>query len=371
MIKNFDDSKYVLSMLLEKIERALWRYSCDWCKKEFFTRAGAALNKRQCCSRSCGSKASRQQVRETLMERYGVINAGQIPEVREQVKQTCLERYNVECSWQSEKVKQAIRDTIVLRYGEGRDEIKNRIIQTCIIRYGVENPFQNKEIREKGIQTLVKRFGVDNPQKSKDIQEKTKHTCLERYGVENPLSSVEIREQIRQTNLERHGVEYTSQRDDVKQRIKQTCLTRYGVEHPMQNPEIQKRAIDSCKGKGRSMISKIETECFIALQTLFGFEDVFDQISINKWLIDIYVKSIDTFVQIDGIYWHGFSRSKELLENPISKRDKDISRKWKRDQEQNLWFKENHKKLVRFTDKELLEWVGMDIMMQKLSEVLK
>jgi len=66
----------------------------------------------------------------------------------------------------------------------------------------------------------------------------------------------------------------------------------------------------------------------------------------KTWNIDIYIPEIDTYVQFDGIYWHGLDRSIDVIANSESPRDKIIYHKWKEDRAQDEWFKSQGKRLV-------------------------
>jgi hypothetical protein len=61
-------------------------------------------------------------------------------------------------------------------------------------------------------------------------------------------------------------------------------------------------------------------------------------------------RSIDTYVQLDGVYWHGLDRPIELIAEHRTKRDVQIHKKWATDREQDAWFAERGMKLVRITD---------------------
>ena len=70
---------------------------------------------------------------------------------------------------------------------------------------------------------------------------------------------------------------------------------------------------------------------------------------VNGWSIDMYVCSIDTYVQYDGVYWHG-------LDRPIEEnRNAKITKKYYRDIEQVRWFALHGMKLVRIIE---TEWCG-------------
>jgi hypothetical protein len=97
------------------------------------------------------------------------------------------------------------------------------------------------------------------------------------------------------------------------------------------------------------------------------FCDVDRHVFINKWDIDFYIKSIDTYVQLDGVYWHGLDRPIDVITLFLHPRDKTIYNTLLRDKEQNKWFEQNDKRLIRFTDKEIKQWQKE----KKLTEQIK
>lgn len=93
------------------------------------------------------------------------------------------------------------------------------------------------------------------------------------------------------------------------------------------------------------------------LQNVFGEANVEHSIIVNGWSIDMHVVSIDTYVQFDGVYWHGLDRSLDLIERSGKAIDAVILEKWRRDREQDAWFECRKMKLVRVTD---VEWDNAD-----------
>jgi hypothetical protein len=356
-------------MLLQQIKGCIWLYRCDWCLKEFEAVFSKSKSKTNGCNRSCASKASRATVKANLLEKYGVENVSQLASVRDKVKQTTLERYGVECSWQNASVKQKIKSTMVERHGADSPwrvpAIREKIELANIEKFGTSHVWGNSEIREKSKQTMIERYGVDNPQKSEDIKQRTKQTCIERYSANNPLSSPVIRERIRKNHIHKYGVDNPSQRSDVKLKKIATSLKNYGVEHPMQSEEIQQKRFKSFLTNGKGLVSKIEFRCLMALRELF--KEVIHQHSVNGWMIDFYIPSQETYIQFDGVYWHGLNLSKEQLENPTTKRMQDIASKWKRDRDQDKWFLEHSKKLVRIREDEFVEWERSNLVSERLT----
>jgi hypothetical protein len=89
----------------------------------------------------------------------------------------------------------------------------------------------------------------------------------------------------------------------------------------------------------------------------YGESNVLRQVRVTPyWIVDFYVSSIDTYIQFDGVYWHGLDRPIEQIKESGTFghiRDASIYRKWCVDRQQDKWFLETGKKLVRITDQEL------------------
>lgn len=86
---------------------------------------------------------------------------------------------------------------------------------------------------------------------------------------------------------------------------------------------------------------------------IFGEHNIQIQTLIKNWPIDIFVKNISIYIQVDGIYWHGLNASIEKLNESKTKHSKSIIKKISTDIKQNQYFKENNLQLVRITDKEV------------------
>lgn len=99
-------------------------------------------------------KSSRDALKKTVMELYGVENVGQSPAIRKKVIETVKKRLGVECSFQAEVVK-----------------AKSRL-------------------------TLLERFGVDNPNKSPIVRKKTRATNLKHFGCEHGFQRSDVKEKI-------------------------------------------------------------------------------------------------------------------------------------------------------------------------------
>lgn len=97
--------------------------------------------------------------------------------------------------------------------------------------------------------------------------------------------------------------------------------------------------------------SKFELEIEEHLKEMFS--GVKNTVKVNGWYIDLYVEEIDTYVQADGVFWHGLDRSLDEIRKLKYEVDHDILKNYARDREADKWFSENGRKLVRVTD---IEW---------------
>jgi hypothetical protein len=96
--------------------------------------------------------------------------------------------------------------------------------------------------------------------------------------------------------------------------------------------------------------SRGEREFVTWLRSEFGNDDVVHHPArVNGWDLDVYVRSIDTYVQFDGIYYHGLDRPYDDL-SPV------IRRKYDRDKAADAYFMRVGQRLVRITDR---EWAAM------------
>lgn len=158
---------------------------------------------------------------------------------------------------------------------------------------------------------------------------------------------------VQQSLLRRYGVTNPSSLEWVKQKKIATTRAHYGVDNPQQDPEIKRRTIETHASHGRNWMSKPEKEFRLVLEDLFGKDDVRVQVLLErKWSVDFYIRSIDTYVQFDGVYWHGLDRPIEVIKSSMNKRDKAIYDKWVKDREFDAYVAKRGLRLVRVTDKE-------------------
>ena len=180
---------------------------------------------------------------------------GLSPETREKVKQTTLDRYGVENPMHLDKFKQKAMDSQIKKFGKfafNTDKQK----QTMMERYGVTVPAKNKEIQkkiqetqyennggvyafntEKQRQTMIERYGGAGSMSSPEVREKLRKTLMERYGYENPMQIPEVKERALKKIVENHGILFGGAGNISKKNILfQESLAELGIES-----ELEKR----------------------------------------------------------------------------------------------------------------------------------
>lgn len=117
-------------------------------------------------------------------------------------------------------------------------------------------------------------------------------------------------------------------------------------------PEAERRRFETLKHRGKLWSSIPEQYLHEILCQHFGVGDVEHHVIHDGFRIDFYVKSIDTYIQCDGLYWHGLTAPYEALTGtPKAKYD--------RDRQCDAHFASHGLRLVRITDRELKE--GCDV----------
>lgn len=259
--------------------------------------------------------------------------------------------------------------------------INVRIEKSWQERFGVSHPMLDSGIQQKHRKTCFERFGVESPLQSQAIQNTRKMNYKETHGYEHPMQNPSVMSQFKETMLLNHGVAYPTQSADIQATRRQNSLKRHGVDHPMKIPkivlkmlttsrkrygyhgfgrrdiygperrrEMTSKSLETLKARNSYHKSKAEDAFFNFLVQRFGEYNVERQKKVKNWPIDLYVKSIDTYVQIDGVYWHGLDRALEEHQATSTLRSKNIIKKWHTDREQEQWFKGNDLRLLRITD---------------------
>lgn len=283
----------------------------------------------------------------------------------EKRKQTCMDRFGAPNPWGKNSL------------------IRTKMQDECFEQFGVTNYSRTPAAIEKAKKTSLQKYGVEFAIASSTSIAKRKATCVEKYGVENPYAAESVKKTIKNTNLQRYGVDHNWKGEN--RTCKQTWIKKYGVDNPAKVPEIKTKIktrlqtkevqakIHETKKKNGSFsgTSKPEETLFATLIAIFGKDDIERWTFVNIGEIDFYVKSINVYVQLDGVYWHGLDRHIDEIKKHKNKRDVVIERTFFKDIQQNKFFEKNNMKLVRILDVDLQKAIIDDCLLSFVTECLK
>lgn len=205
---------------------------------------------------------------------------------------------------------------IVFKYGYSMHSkevsIKLRtehIKQTSLERYGVPNPLcAGTAAREKQQQTMFRKFGATNFLASEVGREAIFAAQRAKYDGKIALQDPGVRDKIKQSMIARFGVDNPLKSEEIKQKQQQTNLTRYGVKFIAQVPEFLHKSFETKKRELTFISSKPEEYFYEFLCQRFGKDDVVRQYEDPKrypFNCDFYIKSADTFIELNLIWTHG------------------------------------------------------------------
>ena len=298
---------------------------------------------------------------ETCLEKYGVVNAYQVKEIREKHQDNMKQKYGVKHPTQINFVKDKIREKWYSKTKEEKEQINIKRKEIMQLKYGVDHQMNLEYVKNKIKETNLKLYG----DKNYNNREKAKETNLKKYGVEYPAQSSEIFNKVKKTNLERYGVEYTTLSKDFKFKSEQTNINRYGNKCANSSDIIKSRIYknrydrffidDRLKGKiipafyeaykgvkfkykwkctvcGNEFYDHLLNgrvpRCCICYPKLAGTSHY--ETEISEWLtslnisytqnnrtliypleLDFYIPQHNLAIEFDGLYWHSEARGKK------------------------------------------------------------
>lgn len=272
----YRDHFYIDVLDLSTQSKSIVKCLCDYCGKEHqvafkFINPNRLVKHRSELKIVCGSHNScfQSKVKDINMEKYGVVSASCLQEIKNKSKETCIKKYGAksptlnsnikmevkqtnlkkfgtENAFQSEAIKKKIKEINFKKYGtenvQALKSTKDKIKQTNLLKYGVGCSVQYKKIKDRIKANNIRDYGVEFSIQRPSVLEKIKNTNLKRYGVENAIQSDYSKNKVKQTNLKKYGVENAIQSEYAKEKAKQTNLKKYGVEKPFQSKDIRKKA---------------------------------------------------------------------------------------------------------------------------------
>lgn len=218
------------------------------------------------------------------------------------------------------------------------------------------------KLAKKCIDVRLELYGVEYSSQVPGASEKMIESRIRSTGAASPSdASSSSNARFKQTMLERHGAEMPSLSESVQAKKVETYRARYGVDNPFSagSPfRLSTEELSIAGQKGYRATARLENGWILSRPELAlveflreWFGEVDQQVPIEHgtgkpWLIDAYVRRIDTYVQLDGEFWHG-------LDKPYSELHSNGKASYDADRRQDDWFRSRCHRLVRVTDKEL------------------
>lgn len=185
------------------------------------------------------------QFKKNMMNKYGVKNSMQIPQVRGKVTKTCMKKYGFSTNLLDPEMLERVRKERFERIGYECNLSDPKQIQSnkefWFQKYGVDNPSKAKEVIDEIAATKLERTGYDcnfkDPVHVSQWEEKYK----EETGYNNPRETPWVKEKIANTLMERTGYSTTFANPATQAKSKETIQQKYGVTNVMHDPEIKER----------------------------------------------------------------------------------------------------------------------------------
>jgi hypothetical protein len=210
----------------------------------------------------------------------------------------------------------------------------------------------------------LERYGVEHSSQVPGASEKMIVTRIARTGAAGPSDPISTSNPaFKETMIERHSVDHPSCSTVVKEKKVRTYRDRYGVKNPFSAGSPFRKHDDHVKGGqagyralikrlGDTALSKPEALMAKFLREHYGNDNIDQQVEVQHgktkpWLIDFKIITMNTYVQVDGVFWHGLDRQyEELHETKRAQYDAD--------RQQDEWFRTRGIKLVRVSDRDIL-----------------
>ena len=137
----------------------------------------------------CCMKCKQHTFKKTCLEKYGVDNIFQLPEVKEKIKKTNKKKYGVDNPMKNDIIKEKNKKTCLKKYGyttaSQNEKIKQKMLKTNLLKWGSTCTLHSTKLKDKIKQIFIQKYGVDNPMKNNEIWIKSQKTGLKRKLYNN------------------------------------------------------------------------------------------------------------------------------------------------------------------------------------------
>ena len=234
------------------------------------------------CSEKCQKIARLEKAKKTCLERYGVENPYQSPEIIEKIKKKNLERYGVENGGNTKEGRAKAEATLKKHFGEAG--LKSEIVRqhkrdACQRKYGKDNYTQTDAYKNARHKEKIKRF-IDNALNDPEIE------FLNLQSISADITIDDLHHAKFDFKCKKCGNVYHN-------KLSYSNYYAYGT-------------FSSCnKCHPYSCTSHAEKEIYEYIKSFYDGEILTNKRSIvSGYELDLYIPEKKLAIEYDGIYWH-------------------------------------------------------------------
>lgn len=275
----------------------------------------------------------KEKCKQTFLKKYGVENPNLNPTIIEKKKKTCNERYSGNAPLCSEKIKQKVKESWASKDEKELSDINKRRVESYNLN------------KDKHVEKIIETWHKKTISQIADINEKRKDTNLKKYGLDDPNKS----EQYKDLARIRYFSKSEESRERELQKARETTFRKYGRYNYNQrhidlkiikfrnNKAKYKRWLEILHHRKKltiheiahilhidpTIISKEAQELGIEIKFFFRSSIEKEIVSFVKSLtsnillnnrtcigeeLDIFIPDKKIAIELDGLYWHSYSK---------------------------------------------------------------
>ncbi len=229
-------------------------------------------------------------------------------------KKTCLVKYGVTNPMKDQKIKENLRASLLERYGVDHysktNEYKEKFRKTSLEKWGTENPYASQYIKDQIKEANLDRLGVEYPMQNLGIRNKSKETCNKNWG----------KNQYSETEEYKKGIYRITEKRFFKLLEKDYKVLHYKNEEF----EILHKECNSIFKTHKGMVyTRHRTDKIICTKcNPINLKNSSIELEVRKFLdhyniiyisntrkviskeLDIFIPELNIAIEVNGIYWH-------------------------------------------------------------------
>lgn len=227
----------------------------------------------------------------------------------EQVKKSMLKKYGVECSWSNKEVREKCQNTMIEKYGSHSSlspDVKEKMKRTVMEKYGVSCSLHNKEIADKARKTIKEKYGLEcSPNSLGGKINGIRHTAEKHREKFEEFDKV-----LKQNNIIQLG-EYIGKNDGTTfRRYMFKCGECDNIFEDYYFPPNHYPICKICNPKNWQSC-QYENKLHKFLNNLNIEFTTNTRSVISPYELDVFIPDKNIAIEIDGLYWHSDAKIKD------------------------------------------------------------